>query len=207
MIGIIDYGSGNINAIVTILREIKADFVISNQVNELENSDGFILPGVGAFDTTIRSLNNTSLKHFLDTQVLGNKKNILGICVGMHLLALKSEEGELTGLNYIPGEIKKIDVTNLDRPPHLPHMGWNSLKVEKDDPLLKNIDLNEGFYFLHSYFFETINSNNVIATVNYGKNIPCVVRNENIWGVQFHPEKSHKNGFELISNFIKLCSC
>lgn len=207
MIGIIDYGSGNINAIITILKEIKADFITSNKVDILKEANGYILPGVGAFDTTIRSLHDINLKSFLDMQVLNEKKKILGICVGMHLLSSESEEGNLSGLNYIPGKVRKIDITNLNTPPHLPHMGWNSIIKINDDPLLNNIDLETGFYFLHSYYFNTLDKENVIASVNYGNKFPCIVRKKNVWGVQFHPEKSHQNGHKLITNFVNLCSC
>lgn len=207
MIGIVDYGSGNISAICTILNDIKADFIVTNQVCKLKNADGFILPGVGSFDPTMRSLDSIKLKQFLDIQVLEKKKYILGICVGMHLLASESEEGKLPGLNYIPGKVKKIDIKNLKTVPHLPHMGWNSLERNIDDPLIHNLDLKYGFYFLHSYYFHTFSKENIVASVCYGKKIPCVVRKDNVWGVQFHPEKSHSNGYKLISNFVKLCTC
>ena len=120
----------------------------------------------------------------------------------MHLLAKGSDEGKCEGLGWIPGHVTQIDTHSLSRLPHLPHMGWNSIAGDVNDPLLQGIDLERGFYFLHSFYFEACEHNDVVATVHYGRDLPCIVRKGHIIGAQFHPEKSHSNGIRLIKNFV-----
>ena len=206
MITIIDHGSGNLFAIGNILKNLKVEFKISNKIEDIINSDKYILPGVGSFDTTMNNLNNSNIIDVLSNEVFTNKKHILGICVGMQILSNKSAEGNLKGLGWIPGEVKKIDKYKLkDLGLYLPHMGWNSLNSDcEEHPLLKNINLNKGFYFLHNYFYEPQSSENTIAIANYGYDFCSIVSSENIHGVQFHPEKSHENGIQLLENFINI---
>ncbi len=206
MITIIDHGSGNLFAIGNILKNLKVEFKISNKIEDIINSDKYILPGVGSFDTTMNNLNNSNIIDVLSNEVFTNKKHILGICVGMQILSNKSAEGNLKGLGWIPGEVKKIDKYKLkDLGLYLPHMGWNSLNSDcEEHPLLENINLNKGFYFLHNYFYEPQSSENIIAIANYGYDFCSIVSSENIHGVQFHPEKSHENGIQLLENFIKI---
>ena len=206
MITIIDHGSGNLFAIGNILKTLKVEFKITSKIEDIINSDKYILPGVGSFDTTMSNLKNSNIIDVLSDEVNTKKKHILGICVGMQILSNKSEEGTLKGLGWIPGEVKKIDKSKLKvLDLYLPHMGWNSLRSDrKDHPLLENINLNKGFYFLHNYFFSPQSSENIIALANYGYDFCSMVSNGNIHGVQFHPEKSHENGIQLLENFTKI---
>jgi glutamine amidotransferase len=140
----------------------------------------------------------------LGEQVIGKGKKVLGICVGMQILAQSSEEGQSPGLGWIPGCVRKIDATTLGCSPKLPHMGWNSVKLKGDTPLFRGVDVDRGFYFLHSYYFDAADAANVYATVEYGKHLPCAVARTNIFGLQFHPEKSHANGIAMLRNFAEL---
>ena len=204
MIGIINYGSGNIGAIANIYKQLKVPYFISSDIRELTRADRFILPGVGSFDPTMKHLNDSGLLKMLNDQVHGERKPIMGICVGMQILAESSDEGEMPGLGWIKGKVEKIDASKLHSKPKLPHMGWNSLVKMADESLFRGIDADRGFYFLHSYFFNAATENDVVATVNYGGEMICAVRSNNIVGVQFHPEKSHQNGMMILSNFANL---
>jgi glutamine amidotransferase len=204
MIGIIDYGSGNVAAIMNLLKQAKIDHFLSNDPTELRAADRFLLPGVGAFDPTISHLHEVGIIATLEDEVLGKGKHVMGICVGMHLLAGGSDEGKLEGLGWVPGRVRIIDTAPLNTRPHLPHMGWNSIDVSSADPLFGGVDPETGFYFLHSYFFDAQDNADVLACVSYGKSLPCAVRNGRVIGVQFHPEKSHSNGKRLFQNFAEL---
>lgn len=204
MIGIIDYGSGNVSAIINLLKRQKIDHVLTNDVTELQSADRFLLPGVGAFDPTIQHLKTSGILDVLKDEIHGKGKLILGICVGMHLLAEGSDEGNEDGLGWVPGRVARIDPTSLQSKPHLPHMGWNSLHLTGTDPLFAGIDTERGFYFLHSYYFKAATTENVLADVQYGSYLPCAVKNGSVYGVQFHPEKSHSNGMRLLQNFAEL---
>lgn len=199
---IIDYGSGNVRAIANICERERITYSITRDPACFRDATHFLLPGVGAFDPTMETLRDSGIVSALETEVMTHKKPIMGICVGMHLLANGSEEGESKGLGWIPGYIKRIDTSTLIKPPYLPHMGWNSLSGEPDDPLLNGIEQEQGFYFLHSYYFDAQDRDNVVATVTYGHELPCIVRSGHIIGAQFHPEKSHSNGIRLIKNFV-----
>ena len=176
--------------------------MITDNPARFESATHFLLPGVGAFDPTMETLRKAGIVAALEAEVLGNGKPILGICVGMHLLADGSDEGQVGGLGWIPGYVTRIDTETLNRLPHLPHMGWNGIEGKPDDTLLTDIDLERGFYFLHSYYFDARDDSDVVARVHYGANLPCIVRRGNIIGAQFHPEKSHANGIRLIKNFV-----
>jgi glutamine amidotransferase len=140
----------------------------------------------------------------LDREVLENKVPVMGICVGMQILAESSEEGTCKGLGYIKGKVKKLDSSLLIHKPKLPHLGWNSIEIIKVNKLLQNVDPKFGFYFLHSFYFECQDQNDVSATTQYGCTFASAINKENIFGIQFHPEKSHRNGLELLHNFAKL---
>jgi glutamine amidotransferase len=204
MIGIINYGSGNVGAISNIYKQLKVAHFISSDISELKSADRFILPGVGAFDATMQNLNQSGLLAILNEEVLEKGKKILGICVGMQILAESSEEGFLPGLGWIPGRVRKIDVSNIASSLKLPHMGWNSLTSKTDHALFEGVEAETGFYFLHNYFFDAASHGNVLATVTYGSEIPCAVARGNIFGVQFHPEKSHHNGVAIFRNFASI---
>jgi len=204
MIAIIDYGSGNVAAIANIYKQLKVDHYVSSDLHELTHADRYILPGVGAFDITMQHLRNTGMVDLLNEHVLSQKKKLLGICVGMQILAESSEEGATSGLGWIAGNVRKIDASTLTAAPHLPHMGWNAINLVQEHPLFDSVDPALGFYFLHNYFFDAIHNKAVLATVHYGKNLTCAVMRENVFGLQFHPEKSHSNGVAVFRNFAKL---
>lgn len=204
MITIIDYGSGNINAIGNIYKNLKIPYRIATTPNSVVGAEKLFLPGVGAFDETISKLDETGFRSVLDTEVLVHKVPILGICVGMQILAESSEEGKLSGLGYIKGRVKTMDETLLVGKPKLPHLGWNTISLTRPNPLFEKIDPEIGFYFLHTYYFDCSNSVDIVASTHYGKTFASAVNRDNIFGVQFHPEKSHKNGIQLLHNFAKI---
>jgi imidazole glycerol-phosphate synthase subunit HisH len=204
MICIIDYGSGNVGALMNVFKQRRIPHFLSSDPRKFGDADRFLLPGVGAFDPTMEQLTRSGIVEALTDQVLGQGKRVLGICVGMHLLAQGSEEGELPGLGWIEGKVRMLDVSRLTRPPLLPHMGWNSIDLNGSRSLFEGVDLALGFYFLHSYYFDAASQANVAAYVDYGGPVPCAVENGTVYGVQFHPEKSHTNGVRLLQNFAEL---
>ena len=207
-ITIIDYGLGNIvsaqQSFLKVAQEInmQAEVVISNSPNDVLESSHIVLPGQGAFKSCIDGLKSIGgMIDALEKSVLVNKKPFLGICVGMQLLAdFGFENGKHQGLGWIKGSIKRIDVDILK----LPHMGWNNIKIVNNFYQMKFSLENKDFYFVHSYFFECLDEKNIIGITNYGLDFPSIVGKENIYGVQFHPEKSSNQGLELIKNFISL---
>ncbi len=204
MIAIIDYGSGNVSAVANIYKQLSIPHAVTSDHDLIQSADRYILPGVGAFDKVISDLEDRGLRAILDHQVLHLKKKVMGICIGMQILANSSEEGSLPGLGWIPGRIRRIDETRISGKPKLPHMGWNSITPSGPSHLMDGIDIARGFYFLHSYFFDADSTQDVIATVNVGTDITCAVAHENIFGLQFHPEKSHANGVQIFRNFAEL---
>jgi glutamine amidotransferase len=204
MIGIINYGSGNVQAIANIYNRTNFSYEIIQDPIQLKSVDKLILPGVGDFDETIKVLDSSGLRNALNEEVLIKKKPVLGICVGMQILCNDSEEGNQKGLGWIEGNVKKFDILTIKEKPFIPHMGWNNVVPKISHDLFKDIDIELGFYFVHSYYFKTLNSNNILGTTFYGEEFTSAVFNENIFGVQFHPEKSHSNGIQLLSNFARI---
>ena len=200
MIGIIDYGSGNIQAIRNIYKRLNIETFIVRESKDIPLASKLILPGVGAFDEVLCKLGESGLRNALDEAVLNNKVPVMGICVGMQIMADRSEEGSLKGLGWISGHVKYFDIKQINLVPKLPHMGWNDISHSKH-PIFRGIDQMVGFYFLHSYFFQTEKQKNVIATSFYQHQFDCAVNHKNIYGFQFHPEKSHINGIRLFKNF------
>ena len=203
MIGIIDYGVGNIKAFANIYKNLNIPFKIVKDISGFENITKLILPGVGSFDHAMISLQNSGMREKLDELVLEKKIPVIGICVGMQMLAKSSEEGTLNGLGWIDGIVKKFDKSKIKNAP-LPHMGWNNLIMEKKNKIFDNLEENPRYYFLHSYYFECNNKEDVIATATYGEQFECMVNHDNIYGIQPHPEKSHHNGMQLLKNFGEL---
>ena len=204
MIGIIDYGSGNIQAIATIYKNLKINFRLIKDYRDLKNIEKLILPGVGAFDATIQQLIESGLKERLNELVIVKKIPILGICVGLQVMGNGSDEGSLPGLGWIPGKVKKFDESKIKIKPKLPHMGWNVINDFRSHDLFKGIDHDFGFYFVHSFHFECENNQNILTTTNYGYEFSSSIYADHIIGTQFHPEKSHGNGVLVLKNFAEL---
>ena len=202
VLGLIDGQSGNIGSIKKAIKDLINEKpyqlkIIQGNFNP-NNFDKIILPGQGAYATLISNLIKLKIIRPLK-QYLDDNKSYLGICVGMQILSDEGHEDQITkGLGIISGKIKKFSNKKLI----IPHMGWNNINVNKADPIVKK-NLNEkDFYFVHSYIYENINKENILGLTTYGKNFPSIINKGNIYGVQFHPEKSHKNGLKLIKNFI-----
>jgi|TARA_B110001469_G_C9643027_1_gene323933 glutamine amidotransferase len=196
MIVIIDYGLGNVKSISNMLNKIDVENMITSDVDVINSADKYILPGVGSFDEAMRRINEADWLKALEFNVIKLRKPILGICLGMQLLSIGSEEGKLRGLSW-------VDVTfnRFDRDMLTPHMGWNIVKSVNSE-LFKKLDMAR-FYFVHSFYLAAENSCS-IATSNYNKEFSCAMNYENIYGVQFHPEKSHRFGKQLLKNFSEL---
>ena len=204
MIAIIDYGVGNIRAFANIYKKLDVPLKIAKRAEDLENVEKLILPGVGAFDHAISQLEASGMRQTLDHLVLERGLPVIGICVGMQMLAKSSDEGKLPGLGWIDASVKKFDESKIRFKTHLPHMGWNDIALVKENKLLAGLEKNAKFYFLHSYYFDCNANNDVIATSDYGIEFSCAVNKGNIYGVQFHPEKSHEFGIQLLKNFSEL---
>lgn len=201
MIGIINYGAGNVKAILNVYESLKIMAVVVRSKNELEECSGFILPGVGSFDYAMFKFNESGLIGPLRDLILGNKIPVLGICVGMQMLADSSEEGSLPGLGWISGSVKRLKRYEGVR---LPHMGWNEVRLMRKNLLMDGISDLERFYFLHSYYFDPAEKSHEILEVGHGGQFCCGVNKNEVYGVQFHPEKSHEQGVQLLKNFSKL---
>ena len=205
-ITIIDYGSGNIlsakQSFAKVLKKnnIDGEVFVSTNPKSIQDSSHIVLPGQGAFETCIKGLKNIpGMLEELNNFVINKKKPFFGICVGMQLLADKSmENGIHEGLGWVEGTIEKLPSKSLK----MPHMGWNSIKVMRRDS--KILPKETDYYFVHSYYFNCKNKENILAETNYGINFPSIVNKENIYGLQFHPEKSSNQGLDIIKNFIKL---
>ncbi len=201
MIAIIDYGVGNIKAFANIYKNFNMEFKIAKTKEDLAGATKLILPGVGSFDHAMLSLQDSGMKEKLDELVLEKKLPVIGICVGMQMLAKSSEEGKLPGLGWINGVVKKFDVSKFSQNMPLPHMGWNNIELIQPNRLTDHLESKPKFYFLHSYYFECNDSKDSIALADYGAKFTCMVNHQNIYGIQCHPEKSHHNGMQLLKNF------
>ena len=204
MIAITNYGLGNISAFVNVYKKLNIPANIVQNAMDLRNASKVILPGVGAFDHAMERLNKSGMRELLDEMVIDRHVPILGICVGMQMLAASSEEGSMPGLGWISGEVKRFIPSSLINPVRVPHMGWNNFEPLKTNCLLSGLNIDSRFYFLHSYYFRCHRSEDIIAITDYGEDFACVVNSGNVFGVQFHPEKSHQWGIRLLENFAKL---
>ena len=202
---IVDYNSGNISSVINSFKEVAKDKVnieVTADLNKIKSSDKVVLPGQGSFKSCVEALNKIDgLTEALNEFAINNKKPLLGICVGLQMFAdIGYEETETKGLGWISGKVSKID--NQNGKYKLPHIGWNQINIVKDSKLFKDIENNSHMYFVHSYEFVPNDKNVISATTDYSSNIVCSVEKENIFGTQFHPEKSDKLGLRMIGNFL-----
>ena len=205
MIAIINYGLGNLGSIQNMLKKVGyTDVVITHDKATIDAADKLLLPGVGAFDNGMGKINDLGLVDTLNENVLVKKKPVLGICLGMQLLTKGSEEGNLPGLGWIDAFARKFHFDEANQHLKIPHMGWNEVKPKKSHPLIDAMPADARFYFVHSYHVHCSHPEDILMTAHYGEDFTCSVQKDNIMGVQFHPEKSHKFGMHLMNNFIKL---
>ncbi|EQB91584.1 imidazole glycerol phosphate synthase subunit HisH [Elizabethkingia anophelis] len=204
MITLIDYGVGNINAFVNVYKRVDIPVKIAKTKEDLLDAQKLILPGVGHFDHAMSQLNNSGMRETLDELVLDKKIPVIGICVGMQMMANNSDEGKMDGLKWIDATVKKFDEAKIRQVTRLPHMGWNDVKPIKDLDLFKGLEKDAIFYFLHTYYFDCNNREDIMAITDYGGEFASAAHHENKYGIQFHPEKSHSYGEILLHNFAKL---
>jgi len=204
MVVIIDFGVGNLRSVFHKLTKTKVEAVVSSQVSDIERADKLILPGVGAFGGGMSNLESYGLLATLKKKVLEEKTPILGICLGMELFAARSEEGDAEGLGWIDAEVKRFSFTADQGNPRIPHVGWNEIHPQRESLLLSGIENGQRFYFTHSYHLVCHAVEDVVATTHYGYDFAAVIQHGNIYGVQFHPEKSHRRGIEIVKNFAEL---
>ena len=204
---IVDYSSGNISSVINSFKEVaqnKATIEVTSDLNKIKSSDKIVLPGQGSFKSCVDALKKINgLTDILNEFAINDKKPLLGICVGLQMFAdVGYEETETKGLGWIPGKVSKID--NQNGKFKLPHIGWNQISILKDSKIFKDVENNSHMYFVHSYEFVPTDSNFISATTDYSTKVVCSVEKENIFGTQFHPEKSDKTGLKIIDNFINL---
>ena len=204
MTGIINFGLGNIQSVHNMLLHIGSDSKIVNRVSELYDVDRIILPGVGSFDSGMEGLQRGGWIDALNGLVEGGQVPVLGICLGMQLMCKASEEGKLPGLGWIDAQVVKLTISDTGRY-KIPHMGWNTIDIKKTNPLL-NTSMNSelSFYFVHSYHVSCNEEKDILATTLYGMTLTAAISRANMYGVQFHPEKSHKYGMQVLKNFVNL---
>lgn len=200
---IIDYGIGNIGSVLNMLNRISTQANFTKNISDIEMADKIILPGVGAFDSGMKQLNKSRLISILEKKVLIDKVPVLGICLGMQMLFEKSEEGVENGLGWLKGHCVKFKFQNEDKKFKVPHMGWNSVRPAHSDSLFYELAADSRFYFVHSYHVVCSDQSDVLSKTDYHCSFASAVRRENIYGVQFHPEKSHRYGMSLLKNFVE----
>lgn len=205
MLTIINYGIGNLNSVANMIRHVGGKCRISNNVEEIANAEKLILPGVGAFDRGMEALNESGLAEALSVTVLERGVPILGICLGMQLMTKRSEEGSLPGLGWLDAEVVKFRFSEGSGL-KIPHMGWNTLSIQRENPLIRP-EKRQRFYFVHSYHVVCTNELDVTATCGYGYDFVAAFAHNNIFGAQFHPEKSHRFGMAVMRNFLEMRTC
>lgn len=199
---ILDYGSGNVRSVYNLFSSLKYDVVVSNDIDAIKQASHIVLPGVGSFGAAMRKIKATLPMKELEKALFVDKKPFLGICVGMQVMAEKGFEfGDHAGLGWISGS---VELLTTDDHVLLPHMGWNNVSVTTPCPLMEGLEHDPDFYFVHSYAMRPISSSFVVATTEYGENFCSVVQSDNLFGVQFHPEKSQKAGQKLVENFLNI---
>jgi len=202
MIGVVDYGVANLGSIINMLHKVGAQAEAISSPDTIEQVEKIILPGVGSFDHGIEALSQLDLIEALKRRVLNDGVPLLGICLGMQLLGKASEEGKQEGLGLIDGKCVRFDFNN-DKTLKVPHMGWNKLISKRENRIFCGLEERARFYFVHSYHFRCVDSSDILATANYGIEFTAMVQRGNVWGVQFHPEKSHRFGLTLLRNFVE----
>jgi glutamine amidotransferase len=204
MITIVDYGLGNIRAFSNTYKRMNIEARVATNSGELAGATHIVLPGVGAFDHAMELLQASGMRPALDELVLQRGVPTLGICVGMQILADTSDEGQRSGLGWISGRVRSFRSAPAAAVLPLPHMGWNDVHPSPGDPLFAGLESEACFYFLHSFYFDCVQTESAVAAANYGIDFSCAVRSNNVYGVQFHPEKSHHFGARLLKNFAEL---
>ncbi|MBD9484621.1 imidazole glycerol phosphate synthase subunit HisH [Pseudomonas sp. PDM14] len=209
MISIVDCGMGNIGSIVNILKHIGVKSEVISERAQVATATKIILPGVGHWNSGMKTINSSGLRDVLDDAALVREIPVLGICLGMQLLLNSSQEGELAGLGWIEGSVKRFDFSIYENCERLkvPHMGWNIVSADKLNPLSAGLSEDTRFYFVHSFHAADIRAEDIFMTCSYGYEFTCAINHRNIWGVQFHPEKSHKHGMQLLKNFASFQAC
>lgn len=206
MISIVSYGVGNVSSVANMVRKVGGEAHICTQPSDLLNGKKIILPGVGAFDHGMQMLKDGGWIEVLNHAVIERKIPILGICLGMQLMCLSSEEGILPGLGWIDADVKRFKF-ETDSKLKIPHMGWNTITISKNNHLLTQSDIEQRFYFVHSYHAVCHDEQDILARTFYGYDFTCAFSKENIYGVQFHPEKSHRFGMQMMKNFVEVQLC
>jgi glutamine amidotransferase len=204
LITIVDYGVGNVQALANIYKRLEIPCLLAKSAPDLAGASHVILPGVGAFDWAMARLQASGMREALDNLVKVQRKPVLGICVGMQMMARGSDEGRLSGLGWFDAHVHRFDEAKFTSRTHLPHMGWNDVEPVRTDGLLRDLGNDARFYFLHSYYFAPNDPADVLATTVYGERFACAVQRGNVHGAQFHPEKSHGWGIQLLKNFAGL---
>jgi len=204
MIALIDYGVGNVQAFLNMFKRLGVEACRASTPADLQQASHLILPGVGAFDHAMTLLQQSGLHPQLEELVLDRKMPVLGVCVGMQMLASGSDEGQLPGLNWVPGRVKAFKQHPGLQSLPMPHMGWNDVQFRTDHPLFRDFEAASRFYFLHSYYFQAKDRADVAATAEYGIDFDCIVSRDNVHGIQCHPEKSHHCGAQFLKNFSEL---
>ena len=199
---IIDYGMGNVGSISNMLKYLGAKVTISSDYATIKNADKLILPGVGHFDRAMENISQQSLLEVIHDMALNKNKPFLGICLGMQLMCDTSEEGKSDGLKLVMAAVKRFTFPD-NKDLKIPHMGWNYIQPQKQSDILKDLDEQSRFYFVHSYFVDCANHNDILTSTTYGKRFVSSFEYENLIGVQFHPEKSHRFGINLFKNFLQ----
>jgi len=204
MMVIVDVGIGNLGSILNMLRKIEVEACISSKVSEIEKADKLILPGVGSFDGGMRRLGDSGLMEILRRKVIDEKTPILGLCLGMQMLGNRSEEGRLSGLRWVNADIVRFHFENSGNSLRVPHMGWNTVRIVGDSSLFRGMGDEPRFYFAHSYHMVCIDPIDVLTVTRYGYDFVSSIKSGNIYGTQFHPEKSHRFGMTLLKNFAEI---
>ena len=203
MMTVLDYGLGNVAAFVNIYKRLNLPVEVASTADQLANAGKIILPGVGAFDWAMTRLNESGMRECLDDLVMVKKKPVLGVCVGMQMMAKRSDEGKLPGLGWIDADVYRFDETGFHQQTRLPHMGWNDVSPRNGECLFRGLSAPR-FYFLHSYYFAPARAEDVLGETDYNGSFTSVARAGNVFGTQFHPEKSHQWGIALLKNFAEL---